>query len=90
MNTFVPKYLRKLEKTGFMTNEIKRKEAETCIAIPTSTGQAVKKRTECPLCHKHFITGTGIATHLRSCKKLAGSTTHNSTSTTATHHQYQY
>ena len=87
MNTFVPKYLRELERTGFMTNEMKKKEAEASATIPDATlmTQVAKKRTECPLCHNHFITGTGIATHLRSCKKLAGSTTHNTTSISATH-----
>ena len=53
MNTFVPKYLRELERTEFMTNEMKKKEAEASATVPDATlmTQVAKKRTECRLCH---------------------------------------
>ena len=51
MNTFVPKYLRELERTGFMTNEMKKKEAEASATIPDATlmTQVAKKKNRMPI-----------------------------------------
>ena len=82
MNTFVPKYLRVLEKTGFVTEEKKTKETNTnsTTSKVIQNTQAAKNKTACPSCHKFFITGTGIATHIRSCQSKVGSTSTNTAS----------
>ena len=63
MNTFVPKYMRQLERSGFVTEAGKR-------AVAAATSAATKvARAACPECGNLYARGAGITNHMRACKR---------------------
>ena len=80
MNTFVPKYLRELEKSGFTTEAAKRRaakaaEAEKAAAKAAEEAakakKAAKAKRACAICDKLCVVGAGYANHERTCKAKA-------------------
>ena len=78
MNTFVPKYMRVLEKSGFTTEAAKRRAAEAAkqeeeaaaaAARTAKARKAAKAKVACFVCGNHYVEGAGIANHERFCKK---------------------
>jgi hypothetical protein len=77
MNTFLPKYMRQLERSGFVTNAVKRaaavaaeaeKAATEAAKEAAKTKRSAKPRVECPNCGKFWI---NLGSHQRACKKHA-------------------
>ena len=77
MNTFVPKYMRQLESSGFVTEAVKRaaaeaEEAEKAAAKAAEEAakakRAAKPRIKCQNCGKLWI---NLGSHQRACKKPA-------------------
>ena len=80
MNTFVPKYTRVLEKSGFRTEaakrraevEAKEKVAAAAAAVESAKAKkAAKAKVACSICSIHFTEGAGITNHERACSKKA-------------------
>ena len=78
MNTFVPKYMRELEKSGFTTDAAKIRAAEAAKAEEAAqkaaeeaakAKKAAKPRVACSICAKLCTTGIAITNHVKACEK---------------------
>ena len=77
MNTFVPKYMRELEKSGFKTEAAKRRAAKAAEAEKATAKaameeakakKAAKAKRACNSCGKLWARGAGHANHERACE----------------------
>jgi len=80
MNTFVPKYMRELEKSGFTTEAAKRRAAKAAEAEKATAKaameeakakKAAKAKRACNSCGKLWARGAGHANHERACEAKA-------------------
>ena len=100
MNTFVPKYMRELEKSGFTTDAAKIRAAEAAKAEKAAqkaaeeaakAKKAAKPRVACSICAKLCTTGIVITNHVKACeKRKAAAAAANFSSLPDFRHNYQF